>query len=180
MNQKYTYEFAAQVFEVYKDHTIPVFMVCQKFNLKSQSIASLLKRNGFPVRKAGFYNKNSKGLVKSDDEKFRENVLWFKRNAYRNRAIRKGLEFTLTDNDFIRIITSNCVYCGQEAKNETRKLRNFNLAVLTVDRKDNTKGYTLENCVSACKNCNFSKMQFSHHQYLEHIKKVYEHNFVKK
>lgn len=46
-----------------------------------------------------------------------------------------------------------CHYCGMT--NETSMTKHNER--LTIDRKDSNKGYSLENCVLACKKCNYLK-----------------------
>jgi hypothetical protein len=47
-----------------------------------------------------------------------------------------------------------------------------------IDRKDNNKGYTLENSVSCCTQCNTAKLNFTTEQFMDWIEKVYL-NFIK-
>jgi hypothetical protein len=44
-----------------------------------------------------------------------------------------------------------------------------------VDRKDNELGYTKENSVSCCEMCNRMKMKISFTDFLEQVKRIYEH-----
>jgi hypothetical protein len=78
-------------------------------------------------------------------------------NRLKRCAERNGHEVSLTYSEFIEFTEINeCHYCGGKvfwtqfdmAKNG----RAYNL-----DRKDNTLGYTVENCVVCCKRCNFGK-----------------------
>ena len=57
-------------------------------------------------------------------------------------AKHRGLEWTLTDEDTVEMMTSPCVYCG------------VLLEINGIDRMDNTKGYVPDNCVPCCKTCN--------------------------
>lgn len=80
---------------------------------------------------------------------------------YKQGAFHRGYEFNLSDDEFSGLIQKPCYYCGLEYSliwKTTRSLVkeepfNYN----GVDRKDNTKGYTLENCVPCCHQCNYSK-----------------------
>ena len=74
----------------------------------------------------------------------------------------------LSYEDFLEYTsTTECVYCGAEVSwveyGLSRKGHRYNL-----DRKDNSLGYSKDNCVVCCKFCNFSKgAHFSFEQFLE-------------
>ena len=70
---------------------------------------------------------------------------WFYRRLekMRTNARKRGLEFTLTVDDYKHIKgTENCYYCDEPTD------------IITLDRKDNALGYTPENVVGACFYCN--------------------------
>lgn len=79
------------------------------------------------------------------------------RTSYKLKcASRRGLEFSLTDVEFSSLVHSECSYCG--------KLPNPRNG---IDRVENTKGYTLENCVSCCFICNRAKNDMSREEFIE-------------
>jgi 5-methylcytosine-specific restriction endonuclease McrA len=65
---------------------------------------------------------------------------------YQRNALQRNIDFRLTISQFIKIIVSapHCHYCKQEKQ-------------LGVDRVENSKGYTIENCVACCGPCNRKK-----------------------
>jgi hypothetical protein len=63
--------------------------------------------------------------------------------TYKDRATKKGREFTLTEYEFGEIIAGDCVYCGNPATG--------------IDRKNNSKGYSLDNSAACCHRCNSLK-----------------------
>lgn len=82
-----------------------------------------------------------------------------KQKEYGNKAIRKpkarfnmcvslsrrrGLEFTLTFEQYAELITKSCHYCEGPLPQTAYGL----------DRVNNTRGYTIENVVPCCKECN--------------------------
>lgn len=87
-------------------------------------------------------------------------------NVYKKRAMKKGLEFTLTQDQFDHLVDSNCFYCG---KVRTKNHRNG------IDRKDNNVGYTLDNCVACCGQCNQMKCQLTDADYIECCKRTSEY-----
>lgn len=44
-----------------------------------------------------------------------------------------------------------------------------------IDRLDNSKGYSPDNCVPACQSCNFAKLDQSVEAFLEWAKRVQHH-----
>lgn len=44
-----------------------------------------------------------------------------------------------------------------------------------IDRVDNNKGYTLNNCVPCCKTCNQAKHRLSQEYFIEWVEKIYKH-----
>ena len=64
--------------------------------------------------------------------------------AVKMRARRKNVDFNLSETDIQIIIDSTCVYC-------------FAPAPSSIDRKVPKEGYTVTNCVAACRRCNTVK-----------------------
>jgi len=67
---------------------------------------------------------------------------------YAARAARKGLAFELTEESFDVKCRAACAYCRKEPGPSHRN---------GVDRVDNSRGYTEDNCVSCCSECNQMK-----------------------
>ena len=74
----------------------------------------------------------------------------------RTCAFHRGHEFNLTLIEFKNITSSNCFYCGKEPS-QFKKSRLAFYQYNGIDRVDNTKGYTIENTVPACQECNSLK-----------------------
>ena len=77
---------------------------------------------------------------------------------YKNDAVRRHLEFSLSIEEFKRICTKDCTYCGFPPSNiggarETTGLVEYN----GIDRVDNVVGYIPGNMVTCCFQCNKSK-----------------------
>jgi hypothetical protein len=63
----------------------------------------------------------------------------------------------------------------QILKNEYKKYGNKLTSMVGIDRTNNKLGYTKENCVSCCEKCNIMKKKYSSTEFLEGIKRIYEH-----
>lgn len=80
-------------------------------------------------------------------------------NSYRVQAKKRGLIFNITLDIFSKIIKKECFYCG--AKNK-----------IGIDRKDNDKGYTKENIVPCCYQCNYMKRDFTIKNFIMHCVRI--------
>lgn len=169
----YTKEQILAWHEVYKDHTRSVNSIAKQFGVKNTTLSSCFKRYGLYVRPSGFRPGNCRGVNGQDS--IRLKYLWLYKFAYKRRASRKGLEFSLSEDQFLTLVTSNCHYCGQSYLSETRVVNKKAVQMLTVDRKDSNKGYTAENCVPACKQCNTIKMDYSYEEFINKINKIAKH-----
>jgi 5-methylcytosine-specific restriction endonuclease McrA len=97
--------------------------------------------------------------------------------AYRRRAIKCGLDFLLTRDQFISLTTGNCHYCGRPPYQvETPFNPDTGSFVYTgIDRVDSSIGYILENCVSCCRFCNVAKSDMSVGDFKQLIVRIYHH-----
>lgn len=99
-------------------------------------------------------------------------------DSYMRNAKRRSLEFKLTEDEFEKLTQQNCVYCGGSPNGIIRPKSVGAYVYNGIDRRDNTKGYTQENCVPCCKICNFAKHELTIDDFLNHIRKIYDHTFV--
>lgn len=109
-------------------------------------------------------------------------------SSYKCKANERKIEWSLTKEECKKLFEGNCYYCneppsliiGTPHKNKSRletQGRYIKHSVYTyssIDRVDPDKEYTLDNCVSACKNCNIGKMAQSKEEFFNWITKVYK------
>lgn len=92
----------------------------------------------------------------------------------RDSAGKRGLEVTLTLEQFCTIVSKPCAYCGDQPKLAGYVGKKYmRMAINGVDRVDNSKGYLVDNCVPCCKWCNVAKGTRTKEEFLEHVKKIY-------
>jgi len=101
------------------------------------------------------------------------NYLGLKRRilgSYKQNAKNRKIPFLLTEAEFLLLIDKPCFYCGQ-LPNTTYKFATFenDFVYNGIDRKDNAKGYTKENCVTCCNLCNLSKRNLPYQVWKEWI-----------
>lgn len=92
---------------------------------------------------------------------------------YVARARKDKREFTLTQDEFTKIITSNCFYCGVEPlMKHTFKGCSEHILHNGIDRYNNSKGYTLENARPCCFECNRAKGTLTPEQFYNYIDRL--------
>jgi len=112
----------------------------------------------------------SKGL-KEGDSQF--NALF---SSYKSNAKRKKLDFNLTKEDFKILVTNNCYYCGVPPLAIFKKknlLGDFKYN--GIDRKLNSEGYNINNCISCCTDCNYMKSNISFENFISKVKMINKH-----
>jgi len=136
---------------------------------KTKVVIGSSLRNG-NTKSCGCYHKEIVSLEKY--EAF-FNVLY---NSYRKSAIERNISFELNKEQFKKLITQNCSYCG-ELPSDRSIGKDFNGSFKTngIDRKDNSIGYEADNCVPCCKKCNFMKLKMSVEDFINHAKKIVKH-----
>ena len=80
---------------------------------------------------------------------------------YQTSAEVRSLLFSLLYSDFIGLIKSECSYCGASPSGG-------------IDRRQSDRGYTLENCVACCSQCNYMKLDYSEDEFLAQIERIYQ------
>lgn len=102
----------------------------------------------------------------------------FKRRlrTYKYAAKSRNLCFDLTEEQFRSIIEKSCSYCGSLPKPYDASGESYgSISITGIDRKQNDIGYTIDNCVSCCIQCNQAKMAHSFEDFLAWVRRVY-HN----
>ncbi len=115
--------------------------------------------------------KNRKGKSHLEKGESGKNNLY---NQYKNKAKKRNLEFLLTKEELIQISNKNCYYCGVSPSQIMNKKYEIGSYIYNgIDRVNNSIGYTKDNCVPCCKQCNRSKSDLSLEEFYTWIKKVY-------
>jgi len=80
--------------------------------------------------------------------------------SYFNGAVKRNYEFLITFEEFTDLISKPCYYCEE-----------VNI-VNGIDRVDNIKGYTIDNCKPSCKMCNVMKLDHPFDKFIEKCIKI--------
>lgn len=79
---------------------------------------------------------------------------------YKDNAKKREISFNLSFEEFCRYWQLSCTYCKQP------------IITIGLDRKNNDKGYQLDNITPCCSECNKMKRGMFYIQFIEHCKKV--------
>lgn len=99
---------------------------------------------------------------------------------YKKSARKRGYIFELTEKQFAEITKKDCHYCGAKPNQVTKRYGAFGDYIYNgIDRKDNEKGYTIDNVVPCCKMCNMAKNNHKLQEFKDWIEKAYNKMFLK-
>jgi hypothetical protein len=89
---------------------------------------------------------------------------------YKKSANLRGIDFNLSEDEFLSFISQNCFYCGAEPKESKNKdLGNTLHGPLLwngIDRVDSNKGYEVPNCRPCCNICNNAKTNLNYEDFM--------------
>jgi hypothetical protein len=88
--------------------------------------------------------------------------------SYKSSAKARKISFDLSIKDFRRFAMLNCVYCGDKVK------------TIGIDRIDNDKGYSVNNCAPCCSVCNRMKLASSYEDFIDKCRKITANSFNNK
>jgi len=96
-----------------------------------------------------------------------KDTMWRRFLEYKKRAKKKEIGFELIKEQFDFLTSQACIYCGEYSDEKD---------YCGIDRVDPNKGYIIENCVPCCKTCNYFKRLMSKEEFLNKVRKIYEHS----
>ena len=117
---------------------------------------------------ADFYNEKRKY----------KGITAFKRvyKNYINRAKQLNKMFSIPEDMFKTLTQSECFYCGVKPNQQAKANGKYNEYVHNgLDRVDNSLGYTPDNVVPCCGNCNMMKRSSHINDFITKIFKIHEH-----
>lgn len=114
-------------------------------------------------------------IVAESTKKYGERAFGRLYKSYKNGAIARGHEFSLSPDEFREITQKDCFYCGKPPSTHYKPVGNGEYIYNGIDRVDNKSGYTICNSVPCCPRCNFSKRSLSIEDFRDLIISVYKH-----
>lgn len=105
--------------------------------------------------------------------------------GYKYGAKNRSLEFTLTKDQFRKLVTSNCAYCGapplkirtscSSGRSSTKPDMHSSFTYNGIDRLINSEGYTSDNSITCCHECNFAKGKRTVDEFRDWLERVSAH-----
>lgn len=94
---------------------------------------------------------------------------------YKTNAKKRDINFNLSIAEVKSIVTKDCHYCGAKPSNTLRR-HNEGFKYSGIDRVDNKKGYTLDNCIPCCMICNRMKKGIDYETFINQCKRIANHS----
>lgn len=116
---------------------------------------------GNNMRKTGAFNTCKKCAKEYNNRT--KNKISRRYSTYKNSAKRRGHDFELSLDEFSTFQNKPCHYCGDEIESSGK---------IGIDRINNNKGYSIENCVPCCEICNRMKLALDLDTWLSKINKI--------
>lgn len=101
----------------------------------------------------------------------RDNVrLQFLYRSFKKVAEKRGKDSDIDIRTFLRLISSDCSYCGAPPK--ISSIYKYQMYKNGIDRIDSKKGYTIDNSRPCCYICNVMKSDLSEIDFFSHIERI--------
>lgn len=97
-------------------------------------------------------------------------------HKYKWRAKQKKLAWKLTLEEFCKLVSQRCHYCGKAPGARYVSgggLKKFKTLAVGVDRKSSKRGYTTGNALPCCWHCNDMKGDMGYQQFLKAVRDVF-------
>lgn len=100
---------------------------------------------------------------------------------YKDNAKTRGYDFNLTEEQFKELTQQECYYCGAKPRQMSKTKKYNGIYIYNgLDRVDNTKGYSLQNVVPCCKQCNWAKSNLTLQEFNNWIEKIHNRTLKRK
>lgn len=127
------------------------------------------------------YHTGSRPITKTLDER---SFINYRHKMVSNSQddLKKNKPWELTLEQYSQLIHGDCYYCGEPPtadnqwnKGNKRAGENVTFLANGIDRIDPDKGYTIDNCVPCCKQCNRMKWDYTPEQFYSQLRKILNH-----
>jgi hypothetical protein len=118
---------------------------------------------GGHTKSCGCVRKNKRGPKTELGESLKKCLI----KLYIKGAQKRNIVFELTEDEIEKLFKQDCHYCNCQPRKQTKSQMYGEYYANGIDRVDNTKGYTKENSVTCCKECNFMKRSMSKDMFIK-------------
>lgn len=100
--------------------------------------------------------------------------------TYKHNAKVRNLPWELSKDEFLRLTSLNCFYCGRPPSNvSSRKISTGDFIYSGIDRLDSSLRYVEGNVVPCCHDCSVAKMGHSYQEFKSWIFQISDHMMSK-
>lgn len=92
-------------------------------------------------------------------------------------AEKRGIDFTLSYEEFCSLLTDECYYCGGPGTWRNNHSNTESQRLCGLDRVDSSAAYSVENCVACCKICNRAKSNMTRQEFVEWLDRLVEFRY---
>lgn len=141
--------------------------LCKDFNISNATVLNYVRLSGNSVRTVA-EGAACRGRIKGEGETAKN----YTYTIYKSGAKSRGIEFSLTKEEFLSLVVQPCNYCGALPKNETKNATSGSFFYNGLDRVDSSMGYSTDNVVPCCIICNKAKSTLSLQEFLEWVSTI--------
>ena len=92
---------------------------------------------------------------------------------YKYNALKRDIEWSLTEGQFKTLTQQNCHYCGSKPSTiQKSRHNNGDYTYNGIDRIDSDRGYDIDNVVPCCEKYNFSKRDQPYEEFIKWLDKI--------
>ena len=117
-------------------------------------------------------------MSRDKQPKYRESSFNYLLGRYKHVAREGGRIWDISKEDFRKLTSSNCFYCGSKPSNISKRPNRRHWGVYLyngIDRVNSNNGYKLDNVVPCCTMCNRMKLAWAQEEFFAKIKQIYEY-----
>lgn len=158
-----------------EENVVPCCRMCNTFKLTlslEKLYVKISNLNNIPIVNIKTINNNLKLKEIFPYKPKNKNVIEARIDGIISGAKTRNLSFELTRHQAAEFLISSCAYCNEQPDPINGKFGG-------IDRIDNDKGYILENCFPACRNCNAGKNDNTLEEFLNWIIRIKNHQEIK-
>lgn len=106
----------------------------------------------------------AKEYYQNNKEEIKEKILKYKQTdkgkfvSFISQANERKLEYSISQEEYLDLISNKCTYCGKEGYG--------------IDRVDSNDNYNIDNSYSCCTKCNYFKKKRTANEFETHINKI--------
>ena len=154
-------------FEINDKHNMIWLCTCSCGSNKIVRAIGASLKNG-DVKSCGCIRRKRLGFGESAFNRLYDN--------YRRRALKWNTSFDLSKEEFRKITSQNCFYCGIEPKQKAGSTgKGYGYYFYNgIDRINSNRGYEKDNIVPCCGQCNVAKNDYTYEEFFNWVNRIYK------